>query len=239
MIERAEHEDNFTVVTNEIIKDTRLSDSAFRMLIYMLSCSDSWSFSIGGLSSVMGWSERKTARIVTDLKKLGYIEQKLQSDAKGRFIPSAWVVHEDPLTARPKNRSAVKTAERLEPQSGGAAIALTPQSGKMAPLINTNIVTNTNSKKDKGIKKDVRFVPPSIDEVKAYCEERQNGLDAEHFVDYYTSKGWKVGKSPMKDWRSAVRTWERNSFDKPKAKVRTESTFESPFDKFIFGDDAL
>ena len=59
-----------------------------------------------------------------------------------------------------------------------------------------------------------RFVPPTIDEVKAYCRERQNGVDAERFIDYYTSNGWLVGKNKMKDWKAAVRTWERSSYGK-------------------------
>ena len=54
-----------------------------------------------------------------------------------------------------------------------------------------------------------RFVKPTVDEVAAYCRERNNGIDAEAFVDFYDSKGWLIGKNPMKDWKAAVRTWER------------------------------
>lgn len=54
-----------------------------------------------------------------------------------------------------------------------------------------------------------RFVPPTVEEVRAYCRERQNGVDPQRFVDYYTANGWRVGKNPMKDWKAAVRTWER------------------------------
>ena len=54
-----------------------------------------------------------------------------------------------------------------------------------------------------------RFSPPSFDDVKSYCQERKNGVDPQAFVDWYTSNGWKVGKNPMKDWKAAVRTWER------------------------------
>lgn len=54
------------------------------------------------------------------------------------------------------------------------------------------------------------FVPPTVDEVRAYCTERRNGIDPQSFVDFYESKGWVVGKSPMKDWRAAIRTWERS-----------------------------
>lgn len=54
-----------------------------------------------------------------------------------------------------------------------------------------------------------RFTPPSVDEVAAYCRERGNAVDAQRFVDFYASKGWKVGSAGMKDWRAAVRNWER------------------------------
>lgn len=54
-----------------------------------------------------------------------------------------------------------------------------------------------------------RFRPPTVEEVEAYCLERNNKVDAERFVDYYTANGWKVGKNPMKDWKAAVRNWER------------------------------
>lgn len=54
-----------------------------------------------------------------------------------------------------------------------------------------------------------RFVRPTVDEVRAYCQERGNNVDAQRFLDFYESKGWKVGNSPMKDWKACVRTWEQ------------------------------
>lgn len=66
-----------------------------------------------------------------------------------------------------------------------------------------------------------RFTPPTLDEVIAYCQERGNSVDAERFVSFYESNGWKVGKNPMKDWRAAVRTWERDN--RPQAKAQTKS----------------
>lgn len=56
-----------------------------------------------------------------------------------------------------------------------------------------------------------RFAKPDVEEVRAYCLERGNSVDAQKFVDYYESNGWRVGRNPMKDWKAAVRTWERNS----------------------------
>lgn len=63
-------------------------------------------------------------------------------------------------------------------------------------------------KKENIIKEKKKFKIPTIEEVKQYCEERKNGIDAETFCNFYQSKGWKVGKEPMKDWKAAVRTWE-------------------------------
>ena len=75
---------------------------------------------------------------------------------------------------------------------------------------------------------------PTLEEVKEYCTERGNKVDPERWFDYYTSNGWKVGKNPMKDWKAAVRTWERTDEGK-KYKGRPKSqTFlnyeEKPYD---------
>lgn len=71
------------------------------------------------------------------------------------------------------------------------------------------------------------FVPPSVEEVRVYCLERGNGIDPQYFVDYYDARGWMIGKNKMKDWRAAVRTWERNN----------SSGFERKEEKSI-GDDS-
>ena len=53
------------------------------------------------------------------------------------------------------------------------------------------------------------FKKPTLEEVQAYCKERQNTVDAQQFIDFYESKGWYIGKNKMKDWKAAVRTWEQ------------------------------
>lgn len=58
-----------------------------------------------------------------------------------------------------------------------------------------------------------RFAPPSVEDVKMYCTEKGYSMDAEHFVDYYTSNGWRVGRNPMKDWKAAVRNWNKGKED--------------------------
>lgn len=80
---------------------------------------------------------------------------------------------------------------------------------------NTQITPNKNDKNDKNIimgnKKINNFSVPLVEDIKAYCEERQNKVDAERFYDYYESKGWMIGKNKMKDWKAAIRTWERKA----------------------------
>ncbi|MPM74523.1 hypothetical protein SDC9_121511 [bioreactor metagenome] len=53
-----------------------------------------------------------------------------------------------------------------------------------------------------------RFTKPTVDEIRVYCRERGNAIDAQRFFDFYEAKGWRVGSQPMKDWQAAVRTWE-------------------------------
>ena len=63
-------------------------------------------------------------------------------------------------------------------------------------------------KKDRGhAPTRSRFVPPSVDEVRAYCEEQGYNVDPQRFVDFYTVSGWTRGKTKIKDWRACVRTW--------------------------------
>jgi predicted phage replisome organizer len=92
--------------------------------------------------------------------------------------------------------------------------------------INNNI--NINNVPDKPTRK--RFVPPSREEVQAYCQERQNGVDAERFIDYYTSNGWMVGKNKMKDWKASVRTWERNGSNQLNKTTKTSKYSYEPDD---------
>ena len=122
------------------------------------------------------------------------------------------------------------------------------ESGRVT--LSTHVYTNLSTQeiRDKSIEyRDIdiekeskkgsakRFTPPTVEEVKAYCEERKNRVDPERFVDFYTSVGWKVGDKPMKDWKAAVRTWEKRDFGDIKQKqteskfCKSESTLEYPF----------
>ena len=85
---------------------------------------------------------------------------------------------------------------------------------------NKTINNTFNNTTNKG----TRFTPPSVDEVSDYCNQRNNLVDAETFIDFYQAKGWMVGKNKMKDWKACVRTWETNR--KQRSKPRKEGTIK-------------
>lgn len=72
----------------------------------------------------------------------------------------------------------------------------------------TDIDIEEDKNKNKSIERK-RFTPPTVEEVRAYCQERHNRVDPQRFVDFYSAKGWKIGNTPMKDFKACVRTWEQ------------------------------
>lgn len=70
--------------------------------------------------------------------------------------------------------------------------------------------------KKESIKKESKFVKPTIDEIENYCIERKNGINANAFYDFYESKNWYVGKNKMRDWKACVRTWEQRTKEQNK-----------------------
>lgn len=91
--------------------------------------------------------------------------------------------------------------------------------------------------KEKDIEREKRerkrssFSIPTEEEVRAYCEERGNNIDAGTFIDFYKAKDWKIGKDRMTDWKAAIRTWERREVPKSKyAGFKQRSASETNWD---------
>ena len=87
-----------------------------------------------------------------------------------------------------------------------------------------NAINNDNDINNYNDKKTRRFTPPSLQEVTDYCRERRNGISPQSFINFYASKGWKVGNQPMKDWKACVRTWEQR--DQKPVKVLSSQDFQ-------------
>jgi hypothetical protein len=142
----------------------------------------------------------------------------------------------DGAISETRRKSANKRWNESEDAESGNAFAYTKQNTKVDTNSDTNSDANAlqnteyeneyennniidSEERDAGEEtpapgkgKAKTFTPPTVEEVEAYCRERENGIDGQEFVDFYTANGWVQGKQgkPLKDWKACVRTWERN-----------------------------
>ena len=149
--------------------------------------------------------------------------QELNDQEKGRLI-DAMVLYarggdwQDRIKgneryAFPVFQLQVDRAKRLSSVRADARNNKTEQkeqnASKSLTITNTNTRTNTRTNSSKVVTSASRFTPPTVEEVQAYANEKGwNNFDAQRFVDFYASKGWLVGKSPMKDFKAAMRNWQ-------------------------------
>ena len=108
-----------------------------------------------------------------------------------------------------RSEAGKKSAEKRAIEKQRKATTVESRSTKSTVSVSDSVSVSVNNKKTKAKK----FTPPTPAEVGAYCIERNNSVDPERFVDYYESKGWMIGKNKMKDWKSAVRTWEKSGYN--------------------------
>lgn len=126
------------------------------------------------------------------------------------FVQMRYAIDE----AKARRRKCKENGDKGGPPKGNTnALKKQPnstQNNPKQPYVNVNgyDYVNISSNEDKG-KSVSRFVPPTLDEIRDYCNEKGFALDADEIHDYYQSKGWLVGKVPMKDWKAAVRQWAR------------------------------
>ena len=118
---------------------------------------------------------------------------------------------------RAKQRLLIGASEkssdsRLTTSDESLSVAVSEEEKEKEKEIELELDNNiSDSNEPQPVKKRKQFKPPTVEEVQAYCMERMNNVNAESFVDFYESKGWYVGKNKMKDWKAAVRTWEKGS----------------------------
>lgn len=132
--------------------------------------------------------------------------------------------------AKPESNSS-QTRTKLEPNSNQSRTKPEPKQTNPKPNdnVNDNDNVNVNDIKESEEKKP-RFYPPTLDELKKYIADNKYNVDPERFIDYYTANGWTVGKNRMKDWKAAVRNWDRSQ--KSGGRMRQESTAKTKFSNF-------
>ena len=126
---------------------------------------------------------------------------KVDPSADPKVTPNA-----DPNTDHSTDPNADPNKEYKNIRTKEDIIPPTPQGEEQTSLFGMD----ADEEREKEKRANKKFVKPTVEEIAAYCRERNNTIDAESFFNFYESKGWVVGKSPMKDWKAAVRTWERN-----------------------------
>lgn len=109
------------------------------------------------------------------------------------------------------NLNAKKTTEK-QPRNDRKTTEKQPNKDKDVNKDKKYNIKNVNiedKSSNNGADKSTRFVPPTLSEVQEYIQKNNYSVDALTFIDFYTSKGWMVGSNKMKDWKAAVRTWQR------------------------------
>lgn len=158
--------------------------------------------SIRQLADRWGWSRTKVARVLDLLEKDKMIERK--SDNKKTLITIVnYEVYQYPDATEKPQKSHRRDTD-------------VPQADT-----NNNEKNEIKNDKEKKLSSERKIIPPTVEMVQAYCDERGNGISGEQFVDFYQSKNWFVGKSKMSDWQAAIRTWEQKrgfKYDKPEKK---------------------
>ena len=120
-----------------------------------------------------------------------------------------WPEFKAAIDERKRARAEAGRLGGLAKASNASNATNTPPSSPLEPPINP-LKERVSKDTPKKSPQTLRFSPPSVDEVAEYCRQRGNSVDPNTFVDFYECKGWMVGKSKMKDWKAAVRTWERS-----------------------------
>ena len=149
----------------------------------------------GDFFIISGWQEHQNIEGLDKIREQNRIRQK------------AWYDRQKGLP-KPNVRPNINITQPN-------AIDIEEEREKEIDLDINNIGDSDESQPAKTAPKRKQFIPPTVEEVHEYCCERMNNVNAEAFVDFYESKGWMVGKNKMKDWKAAVRTWEKGRNNKP------------------------
>lgn len=211
----------YVIIPVEILDNADLSPSEIYLITQILRRQSEFeTFTVADLKTVLKLSENTIRYGMLKLTECGYLSR---GEAKG-----TWMLNKDEIDAsEPQNlilNTSKSDAQSLKICGEEKEEERSKEEDKELSQIDNSYINNIKENdKEREIQKREKtetadekpkrsrppFVKPTVEEVRAYCRERQNTVRAEAFVNFYESKGWMVGKSPMKDWKAAVRTWEQ------------------------------
>ena len=207
---RHNHEQEFTILPNSLIRNPELSLRDMGLLCYILSLPPDWEFSIRGLDAVIRRNGISSVRAgIMELEKHGYVIRTQKRGDSGKFQCSNWTVTDLPF----QQLQDVLTPEE-EPLSekplSEKPMTEKPISEKPTSVNRTqtkNISNKVNTNKEKREQKAPAI--PVLQDIKAYIQENGLSVDAEQFYDYYTARGWMLSGTQIVDWTALLRNWER------------------------------
>lgn len=209
-----------TIVTSDAFLDMPASARCLYFLLGMLADDDGF---VNNPNSVM----RQSGATIDDMKLL-IAKRFVLTFESGVVVIKHWCIHNTIQKDRYKETKYLEEKAQLilDKNNGYSQDVSIPDTyciqpvSKPEPQVRLGKVSVSKDKGDKECGDDVtttrrRFTSPTLEEVQRYCLENGYDIDAERFIDYYTSNGWMVGKNKMKDWKAAVRTWARKDRRRP------------------------
>lgn len=206
---RVEKNGNYTTMCNVHLRDKSISLKAKGLLSQMLSLPDSWEYSVAGLVKINQEGENGIISILRELKEAGYVQVRRYNPNEtksGRFEYEYTVYEVPPKTDTQKQGHCI---------NGIVSMALNQQhcdNGiERGAYINNrdeslNGSTNSNNRSNN---RHSQFVPPTLEEVKAYCSERNSSVDPKTFFDYFNEGNWHDSEGkPVRNWKQKLLTWE-------------------------------
>ena len=184
---RVHKNNNFIVIGKTHLKEKDMSLKAIGLLSIMLSLPDDWDYSVGGLAAIRSESKDTINRVLNELEEFGYLKRTQLRSESGLITGYEYDIYEEPYPKNPDTDNP-DTDYKLQYNNN---------------KLNNNKLNNKEYKKG--------FIKPTLEEVEAYKKEHNLTLDAQSFIDYYESNGWKVGRNSMKDWKATARRWSRSN----------------------------
>ena len=190
---RVNRNKNYTHMANYHFRDKKLSWKAKGILSTMLSLPDDWDYSLAGLTTLAIDGTDSTRAAIKELENKGYLERRAIRE-KGRIVDWEYLIYEKPQVEKP----VVENPQVEKP------VVENP-----TQLNTKELSTNKSNTKGLNTKKSKTFVPPTLEEVQAYCKERKNNVDPKKFFDYFTASDWVDAKgNKVRNWKQKVITWE-------------------------------
>ena len=208
----------FMQMSNDPYRDKNLSWAEMGLLGFLMSCSDSFEISVRGLAACNRMGVDATATALNNLIEAGYVTRR-EVREKGKFIRVEYD-YSDYIRTTPAKDSDTDEPYPNAPYTGNPYTVKPDNKNNQYKEISTERINNRREGADAKASaptpsKKSNFQKPTVEEIQAYLDEKDIvGIDAEYFWNFYEAKGWMVGKSPMKNWKACIATWQKRNSTK-------------------------